>query len=320
MARLLSVGMRGDDVTDLQAKLNTWPSALARLTADGAFGNLTRQRVMEFQRDSKLTVDGIAGPQTMAALDAPRPSDDDGGATDLEQYYFYAASLVRRLPGRTGQASRFFDKQLAFVQGSAKSSLQVRADPQQRNFVAATSTVAGPSGGGGGGGRVGVAPLVVVGVAAAVVILLFAMAAAMQMAQNAKQSAKDLAKLEREFEQKILELNRAIAEDSAEAIVLLAVAMNAVYTAIRAQIDRLQKLIEECRRSRPPQDQTRCLRLLDKIAEQMRDIVSRATLQNFQRDEARKLLLLGLARSMGFLLQLVSDYAKCMGCPAIQFL
>lgn len=56
----LRKGSRGQDVRILQKKL-----ALAQ---DGIFGPVTEEAVKEFQRERKLTVDGIVGLKTWAAL------------------------------------------------------------------------------------------------------------------------------------------------------------------------------------------------------------------------------------------------------------
>ncbi|MEO8129292.1 MAG: peptidoglycan-binding domain-containing protein [Bryobacteraceae bacterium] len=69
MARTLSAGMSGPDVTALQQLLNARPpSNLPALRVDGIFGSKTQARVMEFQRNNGLKADGIAGPLTMAKL------------------------------------------------------------------------------------------------------------------------------------------------------------------------------------------------------------------------------------------------------------
>jgi peptidoglycan hydrolase-like protein with peptidoglycan-binding domain len=52
------------DVKLLQAKLG--------ITADGRFGNDTRNAVKAFQRKASLTVDGVVGPKTWTALFAVR--------------------------------------------------------------------------------------------------------------------------------------------------------------------------------------------------------------------------------------------------------
>ncbi len=42
----------------------------AELKADGIYGTLTQQAVSAFQQENGLTVDGIVGAQTAAALNA----------------------------------------------------------------------------------------------------------------------------------------------------------------------------------------------------------------------------------------------------------
>ncbi|WP_193315392.1 peptidoglycan-binding protein [Nostocoides sp. F2B08] len=58
---VLRLGSRGDAVVALQ-------KALGGLTADGVFGPATDKRVRDFQRSEELTVDGVVGRQTWAAL------------------------------------------------------------------------------------------------------------------------------------------------------------------------------------------------------------------------------------------------------------
>lgn len=53
-------GSRGDAVATLQRKLNLIP--------DGIFGAITDEAVRDFQKSHALTVDGIVGPKTWAAL------------------------------------------------------------------------------------------------------------------------------------------------------------------------------------------------------------------------------------------------------------
>ncbi len=69
MARLLSRGMTGLDVNELQAALNFHVRAPAvPLDPDGNFGPLTEARVRDFQKRAKIVVDGLVGPNTIAAL------------------------------------------------------------------------------------------------------------------------------------------------------------------------------------------------------------------------------------------------------------
>lgn len=56
----LKIGSRGNEVRQLQAKLNC--------AVDGIFGPMTEEAVKYFQKSHGLVADGIAGPMTWAAL------------------------------------------------------------------------------------------------------------------------------------------------------------------------------------------------------------------------------------------------------------
>lgn len=69
--RTLRTGMSGLDVARCQNLLNeNLPNSNPPLWVDGIFGANTDRRVREFQRIKQLTVDGLAGPQTRAVLEA----------------------------------------------------------------------------------------------------------------------------------------------------------------------------------------------------------------------------------------------------------
>ena len=65
-------GSRGDEVREIQTRL----AALGYYdgTIDGIYGTQTKKAVQKFQQDRGLTADGIAGKQTLNALNI---SDDD---------------------------------------------------------------------------------------------------------------------------------------------------------------------------------------------------------------------------------------------------
>lgn len=67
MSTLLKRGSKGAAVRDLQTWLNA-AGAQPKLHVDGDFGAGTENAVRFFQRAYLLVVDGIAGPQTQAAL------------------------------------------------------------------------------------------------------------------------------------------------------------------------------------------------------------------------------------------------------------
>lgn len=69
MRMLLRRGSRGPEVEKLQSDLNRIGSSrFPPLVVDGAYGPLTEGRVREFQGQAQIKVDGIAGPQTQAAI------------------------------------------------------------------------------------------------------------------------------------------------------------------------------------------------------------------------------------------------------------
>ena len=68
---VLRKGDKGAAVKELQRALMTWSGfALPKYGMDGDFGSETRDWVKKFQRDKKITVDGVVGPQTWSKLDA----------------------------------------------------------------------------------------------------------------------------------------------------------------------------------------------------------------------------------------------------------
>lgn len=63
---LSKYGARGDEVTQIQTKLKRWGYYNGNI--DGIYGSQTQEAVRYFQRKNGLTVDGIAGPKTLAAM------------------------------------------------------------------------------------------------------------------------------------------------------------------------------------------------------------------------------------------------------------
>ncbi len=64
---VLRVGSRGQEVSNLQSALkNSGYFQFPRIT--GYYGYITQDAVIRFQRDNRLAVDGIAGPNTFRAL------------------------------------------------------------------------------------------------------------------------------------------------------------------------------------------------------------------------------------------------------------
>ena len=66
---VLKVGSKGPEVKRLQELLNKKLTPNPNLVADGIFGKKTEAAVKAFQKANQLTVDGLAGPNTMASLE-----------------------------------------------------------------------------------------------------------------------------------------------------------------------------------------------------------------------------------------------------------
>lgn len=63
---LSKYGSSGEEVKQIQTKLKSW--GYYNGDVDGIFGSKTFESVKKFQSSNGLTADGIAGPQTLAAL------------------------------------------------------------------------------------------------------------------------------------------------------------------------------------------------------------------------------------------------------------
>lgn len=85
-SRLLRMGTRGQDVKNLQEALNRLGYSCGK--ADGIFGRATYNAVVSYQRAKGLSADGIAGPQTINAINGsnkapskPKPTTPDRGGS-----------------------------------------------------------------------------------------------------------------------------------------------------------------------------------------------------------------------------------------------
>lgn len=76
IAALSYYGSTGDEVSKIQSRLSAWGYYTGDI--DGAYGYLTFQAVKSFQAKNGLTVDGIAGPETLAAIGLPTGARQGG--------------------------------------------------------------------------------------------------------------------------------------------------------------------------------------------------------------------------------------------------
>jgi len=93
IATLSGYGSTGDEVVKIQSRLSAW--GYYKGSIDGQYGYLTYSAVKEFQRKNGLTIDGIAGPETLAALGLPTGtqqggSERPGASADTGDLYLLA--------------------------------------------------------------------------------------------------------------------------------------------------------------------------------------------------------------------------------------
>jgi N-acetylmuramoyl-L-alanine amidase len=89
--------LRGDDVRELQRKLNALGFDAGR--EDGVLGPLTERAIREFQRNVGDAVDGVVGLHTIATLDRMRPLDSARSRAFVRE----TEQLRQGRPGLEGQ-------------------------------------------------------------------------------------------------------------------------------------------------------------------------------------------------------------------------
>jgi len=90
--------LRGDDVATLQRRLGALGFDAGRI--DGIFGDGTAAALVDFQRNAGLTVDGICGPASIAALDRlAAPGRDEEPVAGLRERE-HLLEAPRNLEGR----------------------------------------------------------------------------------------------------------------------------------------------------------------------------------------------------------------------------
>ncbi len=91
-AQVIKQGNRGETVKTIQRKLKNW--GYYKGAVDGIFGSQTREAVKYFQRKNGLTVDGIVGKKTLAALGM---SSSSSGETSSSGYSDADINLLAKL-------------------------------------------------------------------------------------------------------------------------------------------------------------------------------------------------------------------------------
>ncbi len=89
---LSKYGSRGEEVRQIQTKLKRWGYYNGNI--DGIYGTQTLNAVKYFQRKNGLTVDGIAGPKTLAAMGIMNSSNSSGSSASNSNDLNLLARLI----------------------------------------------------------------------------------------------------------------------------------------------------------------------------------------------------------------------------------
>lgn len=103
---LSKYGSRGEEVRTIQTKLKRWGYYSGNI--DGIYGSQTQAAVRWFQSKNGLTVDGIAGPKTLAAMGIYTSSNSsNSGATNSNDLNLLARLVYGEARGEpyTGQVA-----------------------------------------------------------------------------------------------------------------------------------------------------------------------------------------------------------------------
>ncbi len=98
---LSKMGSRGTEVREIQTRLKKW--GYYNGNVDGIFGTQTREAVKYFQRKNGLSVDGVAGKKTLAALGISSSSSSSSNSSGLStsDYNLLAQIISAEARGET---------------------------------------------------------------------------------------------------------------------------------------------------------------------------------------------------------------------------
>jgi len=100
---VVDAALTSSQTRTVQTKLKNWGYYTGKV--DGIYGNQTRQAVRKFQQKNKLTVDGVVGPKTAAAMGLTLKTDDN--KTSSNDLYLLAKCVHAEARGEsyTGQVA-----------------------------------------------------------------------------------------------------------------------------------------------------------------------------------------------------------------------
>ena len=102
---LSKYGSRGTEVRTIQEKLKRWGYYTGNV--DGIYGSLTVTAVKKFQQKNGLSVDGIAGPKTLAAMGIMSSSSSSSSSNNSSNVNLLAKVIYGEARGEpyTGQVA-----------------------------------------------------------------------------------------------------------------------------------------------------------------------------------------------------------------------
>jgi len=309
-------GAKGEHVRKIQLALIQLDGAT--IGADGSYGPSTAAAVLNYKRKRNVinrayqtNADNIVGKMTMASLDSEmleqeNPTPPGFTISDFRKLCDYAELLLRQelraSPGAIEQGVAFFNQRRLRIESIA--------------FPAAgrVSGFAVPPAGGPVIGAIGLAAVVVV----ALVLIAFVFACAIVMEAQRNANPADINRLIIAFGRAMATLEAELIAAGIDAVVLVALAMSAVERAVRERIADLRKKMEECR-LRHPAKIAECMEKATRVQVQMNHLIQQAIFTSFNDPKRIGPQLVGIANSFGFLMRLISDWARCMGCQLMIF-
>lgn len=102
---LSKYGSYGEEVRKIQQRLSSWGYYSGDI--DGIYGSATVASVKKFQKKNGLTVDGVAGDATLAALGLPTQTGNSAANASQSQVYLLAKAINGEARGEpyTGQVA-----------------------------------------------------------------------------------------------------------------------------------------------------------------------------------------------------------------------
>lgn len=159
---------------------------------------------------------------------------------------------------------------------------------------------------------------VLIGLGIALLVAAFVLACLIVLARQSNAPAPDVAKLEREFEQKMAELDHQLSTAPIKLVLLIALMVQTIESIVKERIRALEEQMEKCKKDHKDKED-KCGDKMDKIVRQINHIKKQLTNLPFDTPAQRRLTLMGLAKSFGFLMTLISDWGRCMGCQSVIF-